>query len=115
MNSTLKVTLGTFARSGVEASMGPDVPAGIQAALGEYVRRIDSGVRPIGFPGFARGAAEAGSATSFELPVDEHTLAVLEREAARRGASVGEIATHAVLLYLAELDRLTPPGSSWAA
>ena len=95
--------------------MGRDVPAGIQTALDEYVRRIDSGVPPIGLPGLAREAPGATSAVSFDLPVDEHTLAVLTREAAREGASVSEIAAHSVLLYLADLDRLTPPGSSWAA
>lgn len=95
--------------------MGPDVPAGIQIAVGEYVRRIESGVQSIGLPRFAGEAPEASSAVSFDLLVDEHTLAVLTREAARQGASVSEIAAHSVLLYLADLDRLTPPGSTWAA
>jgi hypothetical protein len=115
VNCTLKVFLGTFVHSGIEANIGPDVPAGIQTALSEYVRRVESGVRPIGLPRFPREAPGASSAVCFDLPVDEHTLAVLEREAARQRASVSEIAAHSVLLYLADLDRLTPPGSSWAA
>jgi hypothetical protein len=115
VNNTLKVALGPFARSAVEANTGSDVPAGIQAALDEYVRRIESGVRPIGLPRLASEAAGAASDDFLELPVDEHTFAVLEREAALQGASPGEIAAHAVLLYLAELDRLSPPNASRAA
>jgi hypothetical protein len=115
VKGTVRVDLGTFARDGIEANLGPDLPAGIQAALDEYVRRIESGVRPIGLPRFAQGLRGGTSGTSFELPVDERTLAVLEREAARQGASVCEVAAHSVLLYLAELDRLTPPGSHRAA
>lgn len=111
----MKISVGTFVHSGIEANLGPDVAAGIQAALGEYVRRIESGVQPIGLPKFPIEAPEPASAVSFDLPVDEHTLAVLEREAARQRASVSEIAAHSVLLYLADLDRLTPPGTSWAA
>jgi hypothetical protein len=112
VNSTLKVSLGTFARSGIEANLGPDVPAGVQLALADYVRRIDSGVCPVGLPKFDLGDV---SAASFELPVDAHTLAVLKREAMRAGASVDEIAAHSVLLYLAELDRLSPPNATRAA
>lgn len=107
----MRVALGTFACTGVEENLGSDVPAGVGAALAEYVRLVESGVRPIGIPHFAADASVQGPATSFDLAVDEHTLAVLEREARRQGASVGEVIAHSVLLYLAEVDRLTPPGS----
>jgi hypothetical protein len=115
VNNTLKVSLGTFARSGVEANLGPDVPAGVRLALADYVRRIDSGAHPVGPPKFDLDGLGAASAASFELPVDAHTLAVLKREAMREGASVGAIAAHSVLLYLAELDRLSPPNATRAA
>jgi hypothetical protein len=114
VKSTVRIALGTFAWSGVEAYLGSDLRAGAQAALSDYVRRVDAGSPPIGFPAFGLSTA-TDSAVSFDLPVDAHTLAVLEREATRQGATVSQIAAHSVLLYLAELDRLTPPESNRAA
>lgn len=111
----MRVALGTFACTGVEENLGSDIPAGVQAALSAYVGQIESGVRPIGLPRFGANAEGTGAAASFDLPVDERTLAVLRREAARQDATVGEMVAHSVLLYLAEVDRLTPPGSRWAA
>jgi hypothetical protein len=40
--------------------------------------------------------------------VDGETWEALEREAARQGATASELAAHSVLVYLAEIDRLTP-------
>lgn len=104
----MKVALGTFACNGIEARLGVDLSAGVRAALNDFTQRIDGGRLPVGIPALG-GEPPAEPAYAVDLPVDEHTWDVLQREAARQGATVGQLATHSVLLYLAELDRLTPP------
>lgn len=108
MVNIVKVALGTFACRGIEAHLGVDLSSGVRAALNDFTQRIDSGGRPLSIP--AMGGGHAPEPTyAVDLPVDEHTWAVLRREARRLGATVSELATHSVLLYLAELDRLSPP------
>jgi hypothetical protein len=107
----VKVALGKFVCDGIEVSLDSDIPAGVRAALSDFTRRIEAGRPPIGLPPLS-GAAVPEPALSLDLPVDEDTWRILEREAARQGATVNELATHSVLLYLAELDRLTPPGGA---
>lgn len=63
-------------------------------------------------PPFALEPSPGAPASAFDLPVDERTWAVLEREAARQGTTMSRLAVHSVLVYLAELDRLTPPGAA---
>lgn len=102
----MKISLGTFACMGVEAHLGSDLAVGVREALAEYTRRIDSESPPLAMPRFA--ARPVRPAKDFDLPIDEQTWEVLEREAARQGTTASELATHSVLLYLAEVDRLTP-------
>jgi hypothetical protein len=105
----VKLSLGTFACNGIEASLSADVAAGVRAALSDLTQRIDAGQPPLGVPRlFGKSAPEEPDALAMDLPVDEHTWEVLEREAARQGATVEQLAVHSVLIYLAELDRLTP-------
>ena len=107
----MKVALGTFACTGLRAHLGPDIAAGVHAALFHYTRRIKSGRAPLGLPPFSIEPAEAEVAV--DLSVDEETAAILEQEAKRQGATVGQLAVHSVLTYLAELDVLSvPPRSS---
>lgn len=108
MVRNVKVALGKFAYNGIEASLDSDIPAGVQAALSDFTGRIESGRPPIGPPRLSE-AAGSEPVLDLDLPVDEHTWSVLEREASRQGATVSQLATHSVLVYLAELDRLTPP------
>lgn len=111
MERIVKVALGKIARTGVETHLGSDVLAGVRLALSDYARQIGSDSPPVGVPGFAKAAAGAGT-VDLELAVDEGTMAVLEREAGRQGATVGQLAAHAVLVYLAELERLAPSGAT---
>jgi hypothetical protein len=104
----VKVALGTFACNGIEAFLDADIPTGVQAVLSDFTRRLDSGRPPVGIPSLSDGS-DGEPALALDLPVDEHTWMVLEREAARQGATVSQLAAHSVLVYLAELDRLTPP------
>jgi len=104
----VKVALGTFTCSGIEAKLGSDVTVCVQAAIGDYVRRLKAGAPPIGIPGFLRGSTEPRPSSTYELQVDADTRFVLEREAARQQATLSQLIAHSVQLYLAEFDRLTP-------
>ncbi|MDX6603126.1 MAG: hypothetical protein QOF13_2328 [Solirubrobacterales bacterium] len=108
MVRNVKVPLGKFACNGIKASLDSDIPAGVRVALRDFTRRVESERPPIGLPRLSE-AAGAEPVLALDLPVDEHTWMVLEREAARQGATVSQLATHSVLVYLAELERLTPP------
>jgi hypothetical protein len=103
----MKVVLSTFARNGIEAFLGRDVGAGVHAALRHYTRIKGSSDRAApAFPRFLGGSVDDRSGADLELAVDPEIQAVLEREAqASGGVSPEQIATHAVLVYLADLDR----------
>jgi hypothetical protein len=108
----MRLVLGTFARRGIEACSGGDIAAGVRAALRHYTSEGGSRLkgsyretpRFIRIPVNAGGRAKAG----VELSVDPDVQAVLEREARQSaGVSVEQIATHAVLAYLADLDEVS--------
>lgn len=105
----MRIALGTFARSGIEAQLGADLSSVVQAALSHYAGKLKSGRPPIGPPSFARQASAAETAVALDLTVDSETEALLEREAARQQTSVSQLAGHTVLVYLAELDFLGSP------
>jgi transglutaminase-like putative cysteine protease len=101
----VRVALGTFARSGIEARLGSDLAAGVQAALLHYTRRLGSGRTPPELPRFRRGSALEASGADFDLPVDPEIQRILEREVRRQKAPAEQLAAHAVFVYLADLDR----------
>lgn len=103
----MKISLGTFACMGVEAHLGSDLAVGVREALANYTRQLNSDSPPPAIPRFAANAVSGRPAKDFDLPVDEKTWEELEREAARQGITVSELAAHSVLVYLAEIDRLT--------
>jgi hypothetical protein len=102
----VKLVLGTFACSGIKALLGVDTAAGVQAALRHYTQTRGSAERRAeAFPRFLDESSMALSGADLELTVDPEIQAALEREARESdGVSVEQIAAHAVLLYLAELD-----------
>ncbi len=104
----MKISLGTFACMGVEAHLGSDLSAGVRAALAEYTRRLGSDAPPLPIPRLARDDASSVQAKVIDLPVNEEIWEALEREATRQNTTVSELAAHWVLLYLAEIDRMTP-------
>jgi hypothetical protein len=107
----MRVVLGTFACAGIEALPGGDLAAGVKTALRHYARSRESSARsaPV-FTRCAGGSALGGAGVDVEVDVDAETQAVLEREARETsGVSVGQIATHAVLVYLADRDRASGP------
>lgn len=104
----MRIALGKFACRGVETQLGSDIAAAVRVALADYTRRVRSGAGPIGIPKLFRDSAQSDPALTLDLPVDADTQTTFEREAARQGTTVSQLATHSVLVYLAELDRLTP-------
>lgn len=111
----MKVALGTFACNGIEACLDTDIPSGVEAAVSDFTQRIDAGGTPVGIPPVTQEGSEEAQGHPVDLSVDERTWLVLKREAARQGATLSQLVTHSVLVYLAELDRLTPPGAAETA
>lgn len=101
----MKVTLGTFARSGIEAFVGSDIAAGVRAALVHYTARLRSGLMPARFPRFCAAVRRGSGEAVFEIPLDPEVERSLELEARRQNASLEQLVAHAVLVYLADLDR----------
>jgi hypothetical protein len=93
---------------GVEAHLGSDLSVGVRAALTEYTRRLGSDTPPLPVPRLARDVSPTEAAKVIDLPVSGEIWEALEREAARQNTTVSELAAHSVLLYLAEVDRMTP-------
>jgi hypothetical protein len=102
----MRVTLGKFACSGIEAHLGEDIPAGVRTALFHYTHKLKTGRRPVSFPSFLSGGAEPDPAVDFDLAVDAETEAMLEREALRQRTTTSQLVAHSVLVYLAELEFL---------
>lgn len=111
----MKIPLGTFACSGIEACFGADIAAGVRAAISDFTRRLESGRAPIDLPEAPLEAVSAPPATAVDLTLDERSWRLLRREARRQGKTMSELSAHAVLVYLAEFDRLTPPSGATAA
>jgi hypothetical protein len=102
----MRIALGKFACSGLEAQFGADLPAAVRAALFHYARKLQAGRPPLAPPRFLSQADAPKPAVAFDLAVDSETEAVLEREAARQRTTMSQLAVHTVLVYLAELEFL---------
>ena len=87
--------------------VGSDVGSGVESALERYVDRVASGRRPPDFPRFRGDLPCDASGPGFDFTVDPDVELILRREARGAGgtASPEQLAVHAVLVYLAELDR----------
>jgi hypothetical protein len=110
----VKVPLGTLACGGIEAYLDADIAAGVRAALNDFTQRLASGEPPVDVPQTPLRADLAEPATAVELSLDEGAWQLLRCEARRQGTTVSRLSAHAVLVYLADLDRLTPPSSATA-
>jgi hypothetical protein len=111
---TVKVLLGRFACNGIESYLGADISTGVRAALSDFTERLESGRPPLGALRRPLEAVSAQPAVAVELSLDERTWQLLRREARRQQTTVSQLAAYAVLSYLAELDRLTPPDAATA-
>lgn len=110
----MKIPLGTFACNGIEANLDADIAAAVRAAISDFTQRLESGRAPVALPKGPLGPVSAKTTTAVEVPLDERTWQLLNREARRQSTTVAHLAAHSVLVYLAELDRLTPPNGATA-
>jgi hypothetical protein len=98
------VELGKLACSGLEGHFGEDLVAGARKALLHYAYKVKAGRRPVVAPRFLQ--SPTSPEVKFDLTLDKETEALLEREAANQRIDVSRLATHAILVYLAELEFL---------
>lgn len=104
----VNVELGKLACNGLNGHFG-DVEAGARKALLHYVYKLKSGRKPVDAPRFLDIPSD--SAAKFDLTLDRESEAVLAEEAVRQHTTVTRLATHAAMIYLAELEFLgvVPP------
>jgi hypothetical protein len=119
----MKVVVGPLAQAGLETRVGPNLPAAVNTALVYYVGKLNSGRRPARFPKFLSMQGEAGEGSQgraadtdspnlrpeVEVEVDERIEAAIYTDAETQGVSPTDLAGHAVLVYLAELDLVGDP------
>lgn len=102
----MRVRLGKFARTGIETLFGADLAAGVQAALAHYSSRLRCAPGPIGLPPWWCAPETAGG-TDLEVTVESDLEQRFEHESRRQAATVERLVTHAILVYLADVDRAT--------
>jgi hypothetical protein len=82
--------------------------AGMRAALFHYAAKLRSGRGSAEYPSFLLdggfSTSGKGSDTSTEIEIDDDVEKAIEAEAKRQGRTAPELAGHAVLVYLAELE-----------
>ena len=100
----VNVELGKLACSGLEGHFGTDLMVGARKALLHYAYKLRVGRRPIAAPRFLGSPLPAEA--KFDLTLDRDSEALLSQEASRLRIDTTQLATHAVLVYLAELDFL---------
>jgi hypothetical protein len=94
----------------MESRFGADqIAEGVGIALLHYTRRLNSGRKPVAFPSFCRVEAESteGSVKLADVVVGAKVEALLRHEARRQRVALGQILTHAVFVYLADLEAST--------
>lgn len=100
----VSVELGKLACTGLEDYFGPDLPAGARQALVHYAYKLRVGRPPVAPPLFPVDPSPPRA--TFDLILDRETEAALAEEAQRQRLTVTQLAAHAVLVYLAELEFL---------
>ena len=99
----MKIVLGAFTSRSVQARLGGDLASGIELAARHYGRRLRSAHPP---PALTELATEGDQpVVEVEVRLEPEVAALLEAEAQRTGAELPRLLTHAVLVYLADLDR----------
>jgi len=75
-------------------------------ALFHYAGKLTAGRRATPFPSFLTDRSPAEPARTFDLMVDPATEELLKEEAAKQKVELERLVSHAVLVYLAELEFL---------
>ncbi len=103
----VKIELGPFARSGIEAVSGNenDVASAVEDALERYAARLPWR-EVIALPRHLHDGdpRHAAGTQTYVVTVGARTRAALEAEAQRLEVTMDEILRHAVSIYLAEKD-----------
>jgi hypothetical protein len=105
----MKVTLCTFTRTQAETALGPDLPAAVSTALLYYADKLRSGWAPLSPPRFIASDRRRADGEAVEINLAPAVEETLVGEAARHGIDLDALATHSLLVYLAELDFLGAP------
>lgn len=101
----MKLVLGTFTRNGIEARLG-SVNAGVEAALRYYTQTRERQPEPSSLAYICAEQPGTDGGDALELSLDPEIEKALVSEARRAGGvSAGQLGAHAVLVYLADLDR----------
>jgi hypothetical protein len=110
----VKIVLGKFPCFCIETLFGSDLDGGVQAALRFYARSLESAIPPIAVPDFYLylDRTPGSSEVELDLAVDAEVEAALVREARKQDVGMRQLLTHAVFVYLADLDAspVPPPG-----
>jgi hypothetical protein len=106
----MKIMLGTFACFCMEARFGPDLSTGVQVAVRHYTRRLRSARKPVPIPRFLRDQPQQGGRIEVEVPFEPDVQEMLEKEAREREVFLDQLLSHAVFVYLADLDAASPAG-----
>jgi hypothetical protein len=102
----MKVTLSTFTRTQTESELGHDLPAAVGTALLYYADKLRSGRPPLLPPRFIASNRRPEDGEAVEVNLSPDVEEMLVGEAARQGIDLNALATHSLLVYLAELDFL---------
>jgi hypothetical protein len=108
----MKVMLGTFACFCIEARFGTDLGSGVQAAARHYTRRLRSARKPVQIPRFLRDLPEDGERREVEVAIEPEVQELLKREAGEQRVYLDQLLSHAVFVYLADLD-MAGAASGW--
>lgn len=100
----MEISLGKFTCESIRAEIGPDLGSATAAAVEQYARELKLGGRPLAVPDWPLEGDPDGVPVALEL--DPSTEAALASEAEQRGTTVTALIRHAVLVYLADLDRV---------
>jgi hypothetical protein len=98
----MRVSLGTFAFSCIEARFGGDVDAAIEAALDRYADRIEARSRDLPMPLFWFGHEAGEDRIQLEVQVDSRQRRLFEGEARRQDLTIEQLLTHAVFLHIGD-------------
>jgi hypothetical protein len=104
MGKKMRVELGKFACFCLESRFGSDLTSGVQSAARYYSRQLQSSSGRS--PNRVRHLRAEGPIVEVEVALDEEVLGPLEVEARSRSVDVQQILNHAVLVYMADLDRV---------
>jgi len=103
----LRIVLEPFAQACLEGRFGGvELSTSTRAALEHYARRSRSQTPPPGLPDLRREAPGKGpvEGTGLELTLPRELEALLRRAARRSAVSVDVVVSHAVFVYVADLE-----------